>query len=322
MRAIEPDETGTARGTYWERFGDGDPTLLFVPPWAIVHSRVWKMQVAYFARHFRVVVFDPRGNGRSIRPSEPAAYSEAEYAEDALAVMDASGTEQAVVVSLSMGAQRSLLLADAHPERVLGLAFIGPSVPLVPEHALRAHYEARFLDQPETDEGWAKMNAHYWRRDYRGFVQFFFENVFTEPHSTKQIEDSVGWGLETDPETLIASALGPGIGERETRAIAGRLTCPVLVIHGEEDAIRPFAAGAELAAITGGELMAMPDVGHCPQARKPVAVNLALREFVERARSPSAIGPSPSRTSVRDGVSGLRARKGTQPAGRSAAQHR
>jgi hypothetical protein len=27
----------------------------------------------------------------------------------------------------------------------------------------------------------------------------------------------------------------------------------------------------------------MPAVGHCPQARKPVAVNLALREFVERA---------------------------------------
>ena len=286
MRALEPDETGFARGSYWERFGDGEPTIVFVPPWAIVHSRIWKMQVPYFARHFRVVVFDPRGNGRSIRPSEPADYAETVYAEDLLAVMDASGTDEAVVVSLSMGAQRSLLFADANPERVLGLAFISPSVRLVPGHAERDHYEARFLDEIDTDEGWAKVNMHYWRRDYRGFLQFFFENAFSERHSTKQIEDAVGWGLESDPETLIATAVAAELDEQTTREIAERLSCPVLVIHGTDDAIRPFAAGKELAAISGGELMAMPGVGHCPQARKPVAVNLALREFVERTRNP------------------------------------
>ena len=286
MRALEPDETGVARGIYWERFGDGDPTILFVPPWAIVHSRIWKMQVPYFARHFRVVVFDPRGNGRSVRPADPAAYSEEEYAEDALAVMDASGTEQAVVVSLSLGAQRSLLLADAHPERVLGLVFIAPAVRLVPDHPMRGRYAQQFEEELDTDEGWAKLNAHYWRRDYRGFLEFFFSNAFTEPHSTKQIEDAVGWGLDTDAETLIATSLAQGLDEQRTRELGERVPCPVLVIHGTDDAIRPFAAGEQLAAVTGGELMAMPGVGHCPQARKPVAVNLALREFVERTRNP------------------------------------
>jgi pimeloyl-ACP methyl ester carboxylesterase len=282
MRALEPDETGVARGIYWERFGDGEQTVLFVPPWAIVHSRIWKMQVPYFARHFRVVVFDPRGNGRSERPPDPAAYSESEYAQDTLAVMDASGTEQAVVVSLSMGAQRTLLLADAHPERVLGLAFIAPSLPLAPGNSERAHYEKVFDQELDTDEGWAKMNAHYWRREYRGFIEFFFANVFTEPHSTKQIEDAVGWGLESDADTLIATAVADGIDEATTRAIVARLRCPVLVIHGEDDRIRPVGIGEALAAATGGELIRMPAVGHCPQARKPVAVNLALREFVER----------------------------------------
>ena len=57
MRAREPDADGFVdRGPvklHWERFGDGEPTVLFVPAWAIVHSRAWKMQVAYFARHFR-----------------------------------------------------------------------------------------------------------------------------------------------------------------------------------------------------------------------------------------------------------------------------
>ena len=287
MRAVEPDETGFTRGTYWERFGDGDTTVLFVPAWAIVLSRAWKMQVAYFARHFRVVVFDPRGNGRSERPRDPAAYSETEYAADLAAVMDASGTDEAVVVSLSMGAQRALLFADAHPERVLGMAFIAPSLQLAPGHSERAHYEKRFGEQLDTDQGWAKMNAHYWRRDYRGFIEFFMANIFSEPHSTKQIEDAVGWGLESDAETLIATALGPGLDEAATRAITDRLRCPVLVIHGEEDRIRPVAAGEALAAATGGEFISMPGVGHCPQARKPVAVNLALREFLDKA----ATGP-------------------------------
>jgi pimeloyl-ACP methyl ester carboxylesterase len=288
VRALEPDETGVTRGIYWERFGDGEPTVLFVPPWAIVHSRIWKMQVPYFARHFRVVVFDPRGNGRSERPPDPAAYSEAEYAEDIAAVLDASSTEQAVVLSLSMGAQRALLFADDHPERVLGMAFVAPSLPLVPGHSERAHYEKRFGEELDTDDGWAKMNMHYWRRDYRAFIEFFFANVFTEPHSTKQFEDAVGWGLESDAETLIATAVGEGLDEAATRAITARLRCPVLVIHGEDDRIRPVAMGEALAAATGGEFMRMPAVGHCPQARKPVAVNLALREFVERA----VIGPS------------------------------
>ena len=183
MRAREPDETGVVDGIYWERFGDGDPTILFVPPWAIVHSRVWKMQVPYFARHFRVVVFDPRGNGRSIRPQDPSEYTEEQYAEDALAVMDASGTEQAVVVSLSLGAQRSLLFGDAHPDRVLGQVFIAPAVRLVPDHPMRGRYAQRFEEELDVEDGWAKLNAHYWRRDFRGFLEFFFSNAFTEPLS-------------------------------------------------------------------------------------------------------------------------------------------
>ena len=98
MRAVHPDESGHVRGLYWERLGDGDPTVVFVPPWSIVHSRIWKMQVAYFARHFRVVVFDPRGNGRSERSPDSSVFAETEFAHDILAVMDASGTERAVLV--------------------------------------------------------------------------------------------------------------------------------------------------------------------------------------------------------------------------------
>ena len=74
-RARYPDEEGFVERdgvrVFWERYGDGDPTCCCCRPWSIVHSRVWKAQIPYLARHFRVVAFDPRGNGRSDRPRRP-----------------------------------------------------------------------------------------------------------------------------------------------------------------------------------------------------------------------------------------------------------
>ena len=58
-------------------------------------------------------------------------------------------------------------------------------------------------------EGWQKYNRHYWTSNYRDWVEFFVGNVFTEPHSTKQVEDGIGWALETTPEVLIASETSP-----------------------------------------------------------------------------------------------------------------
>ncbi len=59
---------------HWELFGSGDRTVLLLPSWSIVPARVWKGQVAHLARRARVVVFDPRGNGRSDRPTDSSAY--------------------------------------------------------------------------------------------------------------------------------------------------------------------------------------------------------------------------------------------------------
>ena len=289
MRARYPDQDGYVERDgvkiFFEVFGSGEPTILFLPSWSIVHARVWKMQVPYLARHYRVVTFDPRGNGRSDRPLEPDAYAEREFAADASAVMAETGTDTAVLVSLSLGAQRALLLAAEQPERVLGAVFVAPTVPLAPPHPWRTGFP--FDVRLDTDEGWAKFNKHYWLRDYRGFLEFFFSEAMNERHSTKQIEDCVGWGLETTPHVLIATAERPEIEEEDFEELCARVRCPVLVIHGERDAISPQSRGAELARQTGGELVTIGGGGHLPHARDPVKVNLLIREFVDRVH-PSA----------------------------------
>jgi pimeloyl-ACP methyl ester carboxylesterase/predicted glycosyltransferase len=283
-RARYPDETGYVEREgvrlYWEVYGSGERTVFLLPTWSIIHSRHWKMQIAYLARHCRVLTFDGRGNGRSDRPE--SGYEAREFAADALAVMDATETERAVLVSLSLGAQRALLLAAEQPERVDSAVFICPAVPLgepLPERTLYS-----FAKELDTDEAWAKYNRSYWLRDYRGFLEFFFAQMFNEPHSTKPIEDCVGWGLETTPETLIATQLAEELGEETVRELCRRARCPVLVIQGTDDAITGAGRGIALAEATGGELVLLEGSGHGPHVRDPVKVNLLLRELVAPPR--------------------------------------
>jgi pimeloyl-ACP methyl ester carboxylesterase/predicted glycosyltransferase len=282
-RARYPDETGYVERegvrSYYEVYGTGEPTILLLPTWSLLHSRHWKMQIPYLARHCRVVTFDGRGNGRSDRPQEASAYAEREFAADALAVLDATSTERAVIVGFSLGAQRGLLLAATHPERVESAVFIAPSAPADGTPLFeRMIYE--FDVEYDTDEGWAKYNRYHWLRDYRDFVEFFMSKMFTEPHSTKPIEDAVGWALETDGQTLIATQEGPGLSPEEARELCHGVRCPVLVIHGEKDAISSVSRGVGLAEHTGGQLVVLEGSGHAPHVRDPVKVNLLLRDFI------------------------------------------
>ena len=311
MRARYPDTEGYIERDgvriFYEVFGEGEPTVLLLPTWSIIHSRFWKAQVPYLARHFRVITFDGRGNGKSDRPPTPAAFATEEFVADALAVLDAAATQRAVLVSLSMGAQWALRLAAEHADRVAGAVFIGASLPIQPRHEARVMHS--FDDVLDTDEGWAKYNRHYWMKDYRGFLEFFFAQCFNEPHSTKQIEDCVGWGLETTPETLLAIEDAPSRraislahgDEKYVCELAGQVRCPVLVIHGDCDAITPHARGVALAEMTGGRLVTLEGSGHIPLARDPVKVNLLLRAFMDETRVASddrTEAPQPPRSLV------------------------
>ena len=136
MRATSRCATATSSAAgvklHWEEFGDSEPTIALLPTWSIIHSRHWKFQVPYLARHHRVITFDGRGCGRSDRPVGAAAYTQYEFAADTLAVLDATGTEHAVLVGFSCGALWALQVAADHPDRVLGVVTIGPAVPLAP----------------------------------------------------------------------------------------------------------------------------------------------------------------------------------------------
>jgi pimeloyl-ACP methyl ester carboxylesterase len=302
-RARYPDAEGyTERDgvrIFYEVYGSGEPTVLFLPTWTFAPSRVWKMQIDYFARHHRVVVFDPRGNGSSDRPRTVDAYAETEFARDALDVMDATGTERAVLVALSRGAQRGLLLAADHAERVLGIAFVGPFFPASRLGGLRWRVMNRLAPlaaklPPPPVGGWAgKFHFGHWQRDYPDFVRWFAGRVASERHSTRGLEDCFAWGSSSDPTSLTLSALGEPAAPLTRRAqleLARRVERPVLVICGDRDRVTPFADSRELAKATNGKLVRIRGGDHAIEGRRPVEVNLALREFVLELARDQATG--------------------------------
>jgi pimeloyl-ACP methyl ester carboxylesterase/predicted glycosyltransferase len=292
MRARIPDVDGFAVRDgvriHYEVFGDGAETIVFMPTWSIAHSRCWKAQVPHFARYVRVVTFDGRGNGLSDKDAG-LDYSDEAFAADALAVLDATHTERASLVAVSSGARWALMLAARHPERVKNMVFIAPAVPLTPAIPGRAAALERFNEKLPDNQGWYKLNRHYWQTNYRDFLEFFFAECCHEPHSTKQIEDAVGWGLETTPDTLAATTTAPGMSPEAAAEFCAAVRCPVLVIHGDDDHIVPYERGRAVAAATGARLLTLPGTGHFPQARIPITINLAVDDFLElQRRAPGA----------------------------------
>jgi pimeloyl-ACP methyl ester carboxylesterase len=296
MRARYPDTEGYVERegvrTFYEVYGEGEPTMLLLPTWSLIHSRFWKAQISYLARHARVITFDGRGNGRSDRPRGPEAYGLGEFAADALAVMDATDTEQAITVSLSAGTLWNLYLCANHAQRVSGAVFLGAAFPVSGEWP--EWTRANVVERRDHSDGAERYNVHHIRRDLRDFATWWAEQCATEPHSTMAVEYVIDWALDSDGAT-IADTLGPveamgvstmrdvfSAGRDAFLAMARAISCPTLVLHGELDIVTPPSWGEALARESGARLQPLPATGHLV-GRKPVPINLALRDFAHEA---------------------------------------
>lgn len=288
-RARRPDETGRlvaadGVGIAYEIFGSGDPTIVLLPSAPIVHSRQWKGQVPYLSRRHRVVTYDGRGNGASDRPTRPEAFTDDCFVGDLAVVMDGTETDRAVLVGhCTDGVWRAIRYAAQQPDRVIGIVAFAVGVPrLSPPQAHYVASGATFEEELPAYDGWSKFNRHYWQRDYPDFARFFFEEVTSEPHSTKAIDDAVDWAISGSVESMIAEAQVTFPFDREAvEAICRDVRCPMLIVHGTEDTCQPIARARRLAEITGTPLVEVEGADHMIPGRHPVLANLLIRDFLE-----------------------------------------
>jgi pimeloyl-ACP methyl ester carboxylesterase len=288
MRAREPDAVGRVAapdgvGIAYEVFGSGDPTVILLPSSPIIHSRQWKGQVPFLSRQYRVITYDGRGNGRSDRPTEPSAFHDDRLASDIEAVMDGTGTGRAVLIGhCGDGVWRSIRFAAEHPDRVLGIVAFAIGVPrLSPPHPHYVEAGATFDTELPSYDGWAKMNRHHWRRDYRDWASFFFTEITSEPHSTKAIEDAVGWAMDGSVDVMVAEAdAGFALDLERIESICRSVQCPMLLVHGTEDTCQPPERAKRLSELTGAPLVLVEGADHMIPGRHPVLANLLIRDFI------------------------------------------
>ncbi|HEX5015736.1 MAG TPA: alpha/beta hydrolase [Candidatus Limnocylindrales bacterium] len=259
----------------WRAYGDGPETILFLPTWNFVDSRVVRHQVDGLRDRFRVITFDARGSGDSDHP--PTGYRFDDHMRDAVAVMDATNMATMSIVAASRGMHVAVPLAIRNPDRVLGLVLVVPSIDLPGDEA-----PAPPADLPDIGD------EPDWTTDYEAFVRWFISACFPEPSSETTIAEIVEIALDADRAMLVQQA-DELDWDQAPRLLAG-LRCPTLVIHGAADPTVDVASvKAVAAAIPGAELALLEGLGHRPDISRPDIVNPLIADFVSsRAGAPSA----------------------------------
>jgi len=251
--------------TYFAVWGESGPIIVFAPLYQIVHMQALKATVPYLSRHFQVVTMDLRGNGRSERPEEPAAYSFDQYYADLLAVLDHLALKRLAIIGISSAAMTAIRLAAEQSQRVSHLIIVG------------GYAESLF----STPAGQASIAAasEQMRHDWPGYLDRFFTDLFSEPHSTKPYEDGVRYSWATTGK--IVDMVRKGWLGHDLREHATRVTAPTLVIHGTDDRRVPYDAGLAIhQLISHSQLLTIEGGGHMPAVRDPALFNRAIAHFV------------------------------------------
>jgi pimeloyl-ACP methyl ester carboxylesterase len=275
----------------YETAGADGPTVALLPAWAITNRRMWAAQVDRLGRDHRVVTYDGRGSGDSDRPTDPAAYDVSEFVADGFAVLDAIGTDRAVLVGNSLGGLVAYLMAAHRPDRVAGLVLVGPSIDVTGEPSPLQRAMARFDDVlSDAGRGWAHYNRRAWERDFEGFVRWFVDTALGDEATADARAEGIAAGLDVGPAVLAATlarraAVPAAVQTAYLRGLADHIRCPALVVTGDRDAIVPPPHGAALAWLLGAEHCSLAGAGHCPHVTRPDELADLIAAFVAEVRS-------------------------------------
>jgi pimeloyl-ACP methyl ester carboxylesterase/UDP:flavonoid glycosyltransferase YjiC (YdhE family) len=258
--------------------GDGPVTLLFLPCFQIVDSRIYRAQVDYFASFCRVVSYDARGAGHSSKPEAQADYAIPEIVADGKAIIDTLGIEKVVTVGVSRGGHMAALFAAYYPEVTAAAFLMAPTAPFGPHNPHLT--PENILAVRESYDGWQKYNVHYISAHFDGFAEFFCRKAMSDAYSEKLFEDGLAWSRTTNADVINkVITLRPDMAREDERTYAA-IRCPVMVVHGGADEVVPVEKGEWIAEILGVPLMRMAGVGHVPGGRYPVEVNRMLEDFL------------------------------------------
>ncbi len=252
-----------------EDAGAGAPVVL-VHGWSM-SSAAFADEIALLARDRRAVAPDLRGHGRSSAPGAP--FELADLARDLAALLAALRLERAVLLGWSLGAQVALAAAPLVRARLSALVLVSGT--------------PRFTE----GEGWphglpargVEGLAARVRRDAPRAVARFFDGMFAagelDGAGLARAEAIRGAVPPADPAALLSGL--DVLARADLRSALSALDLPVLVVHGDRDAVCPPGASRAMAgAIPGARLVLVPGAGHAPFLSRPGPFRDALGSFL------------------------------------------
>ena len=240
---------------YHEEHGNGFP-LLMINGLGSDHLE-WIYQLPAFARHFRVVVFDNRGTGKSDVPSGP--YTTAQMADDAAALLRSLGIARSHVLGVSLGGMIAQEAALRHPDLVdrLVLGCTGPGGTL------------SVRPSPEAMAAFALAAGEDAEAELRRMIPFLYTDRYCRERP-EEIDAFVRRRMENPaPPAGYAAQLAAAVGHDASSRLDG-IRAKTLVITGDADRLVDWENSLRIA-------------GRIPEAKLVVLSGAPHRLFAETA---------------------------------------
>jgi 2-hydroxy-6-oxonona-2,4-dienedioate hydrolase len=227
-------------------------------------STNWQFNIAQLARHYRVIVPDQIGFGKSDKPL--INYRIATYVDFLDGFLKAMKIERASLVGNSMGGWVAANYALAHPEKVERLVLVDAA-----GYAFAPGFDTGQLIKlnPSTREGMKELVSHVF---YNKVI--FMSDAFIDASLAARINAGDGHTIRSITESMI----------RREDFLDNRLAAikqPTLIIWGREDGLLPLADGQRFQKeIPGAQLIVFDQCGHVPQVEKALAFNEAVLKFL------------------------------------------
>lgn len=237
-------------------------------PWLVLSNALgtdvslWSPQIGTFARHFRVLRYDTRGQGRSSVP--PGPYTIDQLSADVVALMDALEIERAHMCGISLGGVTAMALAARHGVRVGRLV----DVSALPRNLSPREAWIERMEQARRGGMPALASAS---------VERWLSAAFRarEPLVAEAIRDVV---RHTDAEGYIASCAA--VANTDLSQEVGRIAAPTLIVSGTHDAGFPLDEGRALAARIPGARHIALEALHLPNVEQAAALTQAILDFL------------------------------------------
>ena len=253
---------------YYEVHGDGEPLLLIM---GLAHNSLsWKRSLPELKKHFKVIIFDNRGTGRSSKPETP--YTIEIMSEEAKAVLDAAGVDAAHVYGISMGGMIAQRLALKYPKRIksliLGCTSPGGIQQIQPEtEVIMSLLSGATIPTTPLEAAWASVPILYSENfivNHRDSIAEHIETMIeipTPPH-----------GFMQQLQACLA---------HDTYEELDKITAPVLILHGDADRLIPVENGKMLAnRIKGSEIFIVSGAGHLYVTEAQETVDEKVIDFI------------------------------------------